>query len=391
MQESPELAFSTSSARASNTVRALLKQVCKHLSLAECDCQLYCDGVPLYEEQRLSQVSCEDPESYGPLQLRSSVPGRSPACSRTGVLQVPGCSSGVIQLTAKIQPSVALYHWQLFHFASLPNSAGLAFVWQAATEQYVRAFRDHGPQLPSFQNTAAVTATTRMLLPLHRPQDTVRAAPTLPMALKPVGPLLQLTQILLSQATSDPELESTAMSTSVVDVTQQESRCKGDPATTSPDDYIALLQTALLTLKLISLLSAVSSVTSSILAAVDTLWASLSLTSQTITKAQHNQGQMSHPSHPPNPPEPLSDVVTALTKLAMSELRRCLVKDGMSDEASLCCGLLTALLRLPLTKQACCSAVTIATAIKDPGSLLCLAPVHFAVHVFVACREHPLS
>ena len=56
LQESPEVAFSTSSAVASNTVRAVQKQYCKHLSISEQDCQLYCDDLPLSVEQKLSQV-----------------------------------------------------------------------------------------------------------------------------------------------------------------------------------------------------------------------------------------------------------------------------------------------------------------------------------------------
>ena len=60
LQESPEAAFSTSSAAASNTVRAVLKQYCKHVSITEQDCQLYCDEVPLSVEQTLSQVSVDE-------------------------------------------------------------------------------------------------------------------------------------------------------------------------------------------------------------------------------------------------------------------------------------------------------------------------------------------
>lgn len=56
LQESPELALCISSAAASNTVRAVLKQYCKHVSITEQDCQLYCDEVPLSAAQKLSQV-----------------------------------------------------------------------------------------------------------------------------------------------------------------------------------------------------------------------------------------------------------------------------------------------------------------------------------------------
>lgn len=286
-------------------------------------------------------------------------------------MQVPGCSSGVIQLTAKIHPSVALYHWQLFHYASLCNPFSLADLWQAATEQYVRAYRDQEPWL-SFKHTAAVTATTRMLLPLHCPPNTDRAAPTLPTALAPVRPLLQLTQVLLSHKTYDAThtrlTYSATASGSQTDSTLQDKSCKADPANTTPEDYLALLQTALLTLKLISLLSAVSSESSSTAAASTVLWASLAGTATTIAEAQIAQGQMSRPCTPPRPPEALSDTVVAVIKLLMSELRRGLLKDGMSSNATMCCRILTALLGLSLTKNAYCCEDTLGDAITHPGS-----------------------
>lgn len=384
MQESPELAFSTSSAVASNTVRTLLKQLCKHFSIAEWDCQLYCDGVPLLEEQKLSQVGCDSPNPILTSALRSLTLA-AVLCSITGVLQVPGCSSGVIQLTAKIHPSVALYHWQLFHHASLCNPYSLADLWQAATEQYVRAYRDQEQWL-SLKHTAAVTATTRMLLPLHCSPDTDRAAPTLPTALAPVRPLLQLTQVLLSQKTYDAThtklTPSATASSTQTDSAQQDKSCKADPAKTTTEDYIALLQTALLTLKLISLLSAVSPQTSSTTAASTVLWASLAGTATTIAEAQSAQGQMSRPWNPPRPPEALSGTVVAVIKLLMSELRRGLVKDGMSSNASMCCRILAALLGLSLTKNAYCSEKTIADAITHPGSpcVVCTCPC-LALHV----------
>ena len=58
--QEPEVAFSTSSAVASNTVRAVLKQYCKHLSITERDCQFFCDDVPLSIEQKLSQVGTDE-------------------------------------------------------------------------------------------------------------------------------------------------------------------------------------------------------------------------------------------------------------------------------------------------------------------------------------------
>ena len=63
LQESPEVAFSTSSAVASNTVRAVLKQYCKHLSITEQDCQLYCDDLPLSVE-KLSQVDKHESTAF---------------------------------------------------------------------------------------------------------------------------------------------------------------------------------------------------------------------------------------------------------------------------------------------------------------------------------------
>ncbi|KAL3148846.1 hypothetical protein ABBQ32_001722 [Trebouxia sp. C0010 RCD-2024] len=211
-----------------------------------------------------------------------------------------------------------------------------------------------------------------MLLPLHCSPDTDRAAPTLPTALAPVRPLLQLTQVLLSQKTYDAThtklTPSATASSTQTDSAQQDKSCKADPAKTTTEDYIALLQTALLTLKLISLLSAVSPQTSSTTAASTVLWASLAGTATTIAEAQSAQGQMSRPWNPPRPPEALSGTVVAVIKLLMSELRRGLVKDGMSSNASMCCRILAALLGLSLTKNAYCSEKTIADAITHPAS-----------------------
>ena len=306
--------------------------------------------------------------------------------SLPAVLQVPGCSSGIIQLTARIQPSVALYHWQLFHYASLHNTCHYSAAWQVAIEQYVCAHKFHEQQLPPSQDIAAVKATTRMLLPLHCPPASNRAAPVLPTELKPVKPLLQLTQILLSQVDSDAADTPTASKTpssSEPDSQQQIKSCTMNPVTSQPADELALLQTLLLVLKLISLVSAVTSVSASTSTAVVALWEIIVHTVGTLRNIQGCKAtqmgtsidllRAEHPSHS----KAWSDTVVALTKLLMTELRHCLAKDGMSSQADICSVTLELMLDLPLMKRSYCCAVAVASAIKDPGSFPFFASVHF--------------
>ena len=224
-----------------------------------------------------------------------------------------------------------------------------------------------------------------MFLPPYCPQNSVRAAPTCPTPFEPVRHLLQLTQVLLSQVTCDfAHIQTDGQESETPSSSQNNSR-KVKLGIASPDDQIALLHTALLILKLISLLSAVKSESSSTSKAVAVLWDSLEITTNTIVESQ-NQQDISTPTHRQlSKSEALSDTASALTRLVMTELRRCQLKAGMSRHTMLCCGLLEALLALPLVKQSRCSAVTIATAIKDPGTLLCLGWYSLAFLCSTSC------
>lgn len=297
------------------------------------------------------------------------------------VRQVPGSSAGVIYLVARIQPSIALYHWQLFHVASLRNPSMYPAVWQAATEQYVRAHRYHEQQLPPPQHIAAVKATTRMLLPLHCPPSSDRAAPALPTDLAPVKPLFQLTQILLSHVPSDVPHASKTASSSEPDSPRslQIKSAVVNPVAPTAANEVAMLQTVLLVLKLISLLTAVTSPSVSATTAVVVLWQTVINTLSTLPGIQCNRGwpedsidsmRSEHPSHS----EAWFDTVVALTGLLMTQLRQVLVKDGMSEQASLCCNSLSSLLELPSLKRSYRTAVAMAAAIKNPGSFHFFAP-----------------
>lgn len=315
------------------------------------------------------------------------------------MLQVPGCSSGIIQLTARIQPSVALYHWQLFHYAKLRSLCNYSAAWQAAIEQYVCAHKYHEQQLPPSHDIAAVKATTRMLLPLHCPPNSDRAAPVLPTALRPVKPLLQLTQILLSQVNSgaaDTQAASKTSSSSEPDSTQQTKTYIRNPVTSSPADELALLQTVLLVLKLISLASAVTVFSESISTAVMALWKILVNTTETLRDIQDKAGgvaqagnkpmdemRLERPSHL----EAWADTVVALIKLLMTELRQCLVMEGMSDQADTCSVTLASLLDLLRMKQSYCCAVAVSTAIQDPGTSPFSASPHSGFSAVMKCSH----
>ena len=112
------------------------------------------------------------------------------------------------------------------------------------------------------------------------------------------------------------------------------------------------------------------------------LWEVLVITIETLRGIQPESGvstgsmdlmRYGHPSQS----EAWTNTVVALTKLLMTELRRRLVKDGVKEEAHICCSVLADLLVLPHMKQSYNSAVAIATAIRDPGSFLFLAPLQF--------------
>ena len=225
-----------------------------------------------------------------------------------------------------------------------------------------------------------------MLLPLHCPPDSDRAAPILPTDLKPVKPLLQLTQVLLSQVDSDATDTPTASQTpssSEPDSKQQTKSFTMNPVTSRPADELALLQTLLLVLKLISLVSAVTSVSASTSTAVAALWKILVHTGGTLRDIQGCKAvqkvtvidamRAEHPRHS----QAWSDTVVALTKLLMTELRQCLAKEGMQDQADICSVTLELLLGLLPMKRSYCCAVAVASAIKDPGRLPFFAPLHF--------------
>ena len=261
--------------------------------------------------------------------------------------------------------------------------------WQAAVEQYVCAHKYHEQQLPPSQDIAAVNSTTRMLLPLHCPSNSDRAAPILPTALKPVKPMLQLTQILLSQVDSgatDTRNASQAPSSSEPDRTQQTKSCMVNPVSSCPADEFALLQTMLLVLKLISLVSAVTLVSESTSTAVMALWEVIVNTARTLREIQgtaHIGSIDAMRSERPSHSKAWSDTVVAVAKLMMTELRQCLVKEGMSDQADICSVTLASLLDLPRTKRSYCCAVAVAAAIKDPGSFPSL---HLHLLISLCCN-----
>ena len=309
--------------------------------------------------------------------------------SSLAVRQVPGCSSGVIYLLARIQPSVALYHWQLFHQARLCNTCNYSALWQAATAQYVHA-HTYEQQLPPPQDIAAFNTTTRMLLPLHCPPSSDRAAPVLPSALAPVRPLFQLTQVLFSQVPSRCPHDRTVCQPAPsleADSSQQIKSGAVNPVAPSPADEVAMLQTLLLVLKLISLVIAVASSSVSANSAVVVLWEILV---GTLNKLRHIEGKpdwlfgegslesmrSAHTSHPKG----WMETAVALTKMLMTQLRQCLVKDGMSEQAQLCCTTLASVLEIPRIKRSYCMAVAMAAAIKGPGSFSFYAPITLQCH-----------
>ena len=316
------------------------------------------------------------------------------------VRQVPGSSTGVIHLVARIQPSVALYHWQLFHQASLGTTYNVSAVWQAATEQYVEAHTYHEQQRPPPKDIAAFSATTRMLLPLHCPPASDRAVPVLPTALAPVRPLFQLTQILLSQVPPDTphtRTASKAASSSEPDSPQPTKSGVVNPVASGPANEVAMLQTLLLVLKLISLVSAVASPSVSATTAVVVLWKVLAKTLEKLTCIQckpcWSEGSLdSLRSEHPSLSKGWLDSVVALTKMLMTQLRQCLVRDGMSEQAQLCCTTLASLLRFPRMKRSYSMAVAMAAAIKDPGSFPLCAPIQIqsaAVPLLVVLKQSP--
>ena len=278
-------------------------------------------------------------------------------------LQVPGCSSGVISLDVKIFPSVALYHWQLFTYANLRSPSGLAIVWQAATKQYVSAYRQQGNELSLWQDIPAVKAQARMFSHLHCSDSLPTTARLFSAVMEPVRPMLQLTQVLLSQTTCDAThtLPSSQSSSALASATPINSE-KPQQTCSHPDDWVALLQVALLTLRLITLVSSISAESASATVALSVLLDSLVLT---MSELRHRRLCISAMPAALNDSysRRLMDASVALTKAVMLQLRQDLLKPGRRTRA--CCLLLSTM----LTKADAlyCFSVQVAAAIKDPG------------------------
>ena len=254
-----------------------------------------------------------------------------------------------------MRPSAALYIWQAYHQANLSeaNVAYLADIWEGATEQLVKACRRQGQPSPLQIAVAIQEAKPSVVMFDSRRLGTTHAT-YLPAVQDAVRPLLQLTQVLLSQSgcllscnCPERQLEFPHEHGSVDSIDEAP---KGTELTHNhaahQERRIVLLQSTLLLLKLVTLVSAVEAKSSSADVAKEVLWDTLA------NMVERDGSELTCPDPGParNPASASSqhwaeterDVSVALAALLCTTLRHHILQPTI--QAEICCRLIQAVL-----------------------------------------------
>ena len=215
----------------------------------------------------------------------------------TCVLQAPSASTGPVVLQVQLRPSVASYLWQQFLCAGLTeeNSAKLSSVWFAAAVKFVRAVRQQAGGPTNAQRIAGLLTVRATDVMFTVPTSPIYTDFQMPHVAPAVRPLLQLTQVLLSQGTScklDQEAPSENLQSDLC--RQSKSRSPLQPChlrqyafqLEKQEHRIAVMQTAALICKLLSLLAAVKNQTSSSISAIRSLWEVLHATATLLLESR---------------------------------------------------------------------------------------------------------
>ncbi len=182
----------------------VFKRFCKQYSLSEQECQLLCDGQSVDFGKRLHEVyynlslSTWCNASHAPARQHSTTADLQTVC----LLQFPGSSTGTVCLEATLMSSAALHIWQAYHQANLSdgNVAYLAGIWEGATAQFVMACMRQARQPSPLQIVAAIQEAKPSDAMFDSSRLGTARAMYLPAVQDAVRPLLQLTQVLLSQS-----------------------------------------------------------------------------------------------------------------------------------------------------------------------------------------------
>ncbi len=208
----------------------------------------------------------------------SSIVGLQMVC----LLQFPGSSTGTVCLEATLRPSAALHIWQAYHQANLADASleNMADIWEGATAQFVMACRRQAGQPSLLQTAAAIQAANPLAVMFDSNRLGATHALYLPAVQDAVRPLLQLTQVLLSQSgfllscdrpEHQLEFPHRISSKSSIDEAPKGKDLVPDHVA-HQERRIVLLQCTLLLLKLVSFLSAVEAKSSSTDEAKKVMW-----------------------------------------------------------------------------------------------------------------------
>ena len=202
------------------------------------------------------------------------------------LLQFPGSSTGTVCLEATLRPSAALHIWQAYHQANLSgaNVAYLAATWEGVTGEFVMACRRQAGQPSTLQTAAAVQAANPSLAMFDTNRLGTTRATYLPAVQDAVRPLLQLTQVLLSQSGFLLSCDYPEHQLEILQRLSGDDRIDKAPKDTDltsnhaahQERRIVLLQSMLLLLKLVTFMSTVEAKSPSADVAKEVLWQSLS-------------------------------------------------------------------------------------------------------------------
>ncbi len=305
------------------------------------------------------------------------------------LLQFPGSSTGTVCLDATLRPSAALHIWQAYYQANLSdaNVKYLAGIWEGATGQFVMACRRQAGQPSPLQITAAIQEAK----PSDAMFDSRRLGTThamyLPAVQDAVRPLLQLTQGLLSQSGFLLSCDNPGRQVEFVQHKLSNlNSIDEDPKGTEPTcDYtahqkrrIALLQSSLLVLKLVTLMSAVEARSSSADVAKVVLWDILAnmveregseLTCRVPMLARDLDSALSQ-----HWTETERDVSVALAALLCATLRKQILQPTF--HADICCRLIAAVLLENSHMIDCEKAQRLAAVFRSKGMSCCFTCSH---------------
>ena len=216
--------------------------------------------------------------SHARARQHSTIAGLQLVC----LLQFPGSSTGTVCLEATLRPSAALHIWQAYRQANLSdaNVKYLAGIWEGATGQFVMAYRRQARQPSPLQTAAAIQAANPSVVMFDSSRLGTTHAVYLPAVQDAVRPLLQLTQVLLSQSGFLLSCDCPQRQLEFLHRLSSHNSIDEAPKGTEPardhaahqERRIVLLQSTLLLLKLVTFMSAVEAKSSSTDVAEEVMW-----------------------------------------------------------------------------------------------------------------------